>query len=805
MKNCTSCGAALQPHWKFCTNCQAPQPAQQDSGTAAPADPDASRTAGSGDQNEQPTQRFEQPAAGPTDSQPTQRFEQPTPWPTDSQPTQRFEQPPAQAGASTPTTSVFDPPVVAPTGAYATGGSFAQHAPGQGAGASANPGGYGPGNGNNFTGPGNGANNNGNGPAGPGVPPSGSETPKKPNRKVIILVVVLAILLALGIGAYFFVQNIVRGGAGSPEAAADKLLESIESKDVVSLVGLVPPNEREPLQRLQEHVEEKMDEFGIQDAMDKVGRGEEENEDELTFDGVDITFTDVAPEITEIDENTALIKYTEGEVRVQMDPDATNGQLRSLLDASGDAGEEKIDETTKLSELGPDGSALTLVATKRDGSWYISPTYSVVEMVNQSEDYGHGSVPDSAGGSNSPAEAAQAMVESLPEVMDKGSVEPLAGTLSVHEGGLLYLYGEMFDSVLEGVAGEELNVSDVRFSEGETDGDRASAVVENITLESGYGDEITVTKDCIEGETDSDSFCLSGSGYSSNASPEMFGGVKEFSLTTVKEDGKWRVSMEDTVVDWMIRWSDSLTREQALALMQLASSEDPSGDIVPDEATEVEFNSAGYAVLSLSLDEDMELAAEDEYEFGTITVYSEDGKEEISTLGYGDEIPAGDYKLVVFAGYEWDGEFAENGSDTNYSKELTLTEDDGYSSSTSPTSPKSPSTTPSPSASPSTAPDAPEDSAYGLLMPGETMSHDMAASDGESEAVVTVMGSSTSPIVIGVTLDGQEHKLDIAQGGRGELPIPYPNDGKGHTMTVRMIDGGDGSMMLSYNISIERK
>ena len=770
MKNCTTCGAELQSHWKFCTNCQAPQPASQDSGTAATAGPGTSPSAGIA------------PAAGqPQTEQPTQRFEQTPGQQHQQQPQQQpQQQAPAEPGMPTQATSVFDPPVMAPAGAYAQAGGPAQPAPGTPAYAAADKGqGEGPAY-SDFNG-----NGNGNVPGGPGVPPSGSGAPKKGSRKVIILVVVLVILLGLGIGAYFFVQNMFRGGAGSPEAASDKLLESIESKDLVGLAGMVPPDEREPLQRLQEHLEDKFDEFGIEVALEKVGRGEEVNEDEFTLDGVDVSFEGVKPEITEIDDNTALIKYTEGEVRVVVDPAATNGQLRSVLEATGDEDEEKIDETTDLAELGPDGSALTLVATQRDGRWYVSPVYSIVEMVSESEGYARGTVPDSAGGSDSPDEAARAMVEALPKVVSEGSVEPLAGSLSVHEGGLLYLYGEMFDDALSAMAGEELDISDVRFTEGEKDGDRATAVVENIKIESEYGDEITLTKDCIKGERESDSFCLNGSGYSIEPAPSMLGGLKELSLTTVKEDGKWRVSMGETFTDWAIKWTDSLNREQALALLSLTSGEDATGDITVGESTEVKFNSAGYAVLNLKLDEDMELEAEDEYDFGTMTVYSKDGKEELGKVGYGDEIPAGDYKLVVFAGSEWDEEFAEKGEDFSYSKDLTLEEYEGFSSSYDMS-----------------------DSIFGLLpLDVEPQEHTLEARDSDTELVVEINGSagpSREPVTVVVTLDGKQNELKIAPGVPGNLTLPYPGDGKEHELVVELRAGeGYDYAFLTYEAELK--
>ncbi|MCC9175410.1 hypothetical protein [Arthrobacter sp. zg-Y179] len=811
MKHCTSCGAELQPHWKFCTNCQAPQPALSGGETTAPQGTEADAAPSSGTHRADSPQAASPQAASPqaaspqaVDSQspaqaeqPTQRFEQ-APAQTE-QPTQRFEQAPAQqhseqqtAAMRTPaaSTSVFDPPFVSQAAAQSGSGQ-----PGTGY---TGPAGSGP----TYGAPNDGGPAGPQGPTGPGAPSSGG---KKPSRKLtIILVSVLALLVILGLAAFFIVQNMVRGGAGSAEDAADKVVESIESKDIIGLATMVPPEEREPLQRIQEQVMDKVEEFGLEEAINKVADEDAEIDDELTFDGISITFEGVDPEVTEIDESTALIKYTSGEARFQLDPAETTGAIRSGLEAGGYEDEEKIDETVQLNEMGADGSPLTLVATERDGRWYVSPMYSIAEIINESEGYDRGSVPETAGGSDSPAAAAQAAVEAVPDVVSEGSLEPLAGTLSIHEGSLLYLYQDLFDDMMAGAGGEELNISDVRFTDGDKDGDRAVAVVENITVESEYGDEITLTSECIEGERESDSICFSDSGYSIEPSMEMLGGAKIMSLTTIEEEGKWRVSLGHTVADWIINWTDSLTREQALALMQLANTEDATGDISVDESTEVEFNSAGFAVLNLTVDEDMALEPEDG-DFGDMLVYSEDGKDQIADLGWGDEVEAGSYKLVVFAGPEWQEEFAEKGNDFEHSADLTLVEGKGYDfSNDSDYSDSDYSADSVPSGSYIS-------SDYGVLSTGSSeesaKSHTIAGADVEADLEISALGSSSSTIVLGITLDGKEEKLEIPMGERVEYSIAYPNDGKDHELKVQILSATPETdfNLVSYTVAVKTK
>ncbi|WAP51412.1 hypothetical protein OL239_16550 [Arthrobacter sp. ATA002] len=710
-----SCGAKLQPEWKFCGTCREPVPRD-----AAPGRP---------------------------------------------------------AIRETGTAPAADAASASDTGAAPASGTAA--APASGTAAVAE-----------FSGPG--------GPGGPGASDT-AEGFKKPSRKVIISVSVLLALAVAGIGAYFYIQNMIRGGAGSAESAADKLIEAVEDKDLTGFFTMLPPQERDALQRVQEAAEEQAEEHGILDAAAKVSDGDAGSGDEdgmdLSLDGIDISLGGAEPVVTEIDEHLAMIKFSSGELRVQIDPAQTTGAIRSAFEAGGDM--DPIDESTPFASLGINNSGLTLMATETQGRWYISPLYSGLEFAQQFTGSSRGNVPGQpAPGSDSAADAARNAVAVLPQMVSNGSVMPLAPYLSGYEGNALYYYGGLIDSVLGGSGSDEFYLGEVAFRDGGKDGNRTKAVVENITVETEYGDRFNLTSNCIMEDGD-EQMCANGSGYGLRygGSPEpdglsLLNSSTEWSLTTVKEDGKHKVSILDSAADWAAGWVRSLTREQALALMDLARSEDPSGDMAVGEESDVAFNSAGYAVKTLTVEEKQRVEFQGNY--GKVHVYPAGSGARLATLGGNadpKELEPGDYKLVIFAGNDWSDKFAGDGSGVQYSEPVTARKyisppridgsDYAYS-----------------------------DSIYTESNRYSTNEVQLEVPEGNDvELVVTITdlytsSSSTSGSLI-LTLDGNRYQVPV-NGGDAEQVIPYPADSEAETLGLELDMGGKyGS--VSYSLEFVRK
>lgn len=599
---------------------------------------------------------------------------------------------------------------------------------------------------------------------------------------------VAVLVIGLALGAYFFISSFIKGGAGSPEKAADKLIESLEDEDVIGLFTMMAPEEREGLRRVQETLFEKADEFDLAEAAASVSDkpGSEPEDMDLSLEGVDISFKDVDPVVEPIDDNIALIRFPSGEVQLNIDPGSTEGALRAAYDASGSM--EAIHESASLEDLGPDQSGLTLVATESDGRWYISPLYSGFELISQFSEVPRGTVPDGKTGADSPSAAATAAVKSLPEIFNSASMDPLAPHLSSHEGDILYYYGGLLDSVLPYLTGSDFAVDNASFRDGEKDGDRSTAVVEDITLSSGYGDEIRITSTCLEDTSADEKLCVNGSGYAlengrPTTAPAAFlsGGADEISLTTVKEDGKWKVSVMETAADWAVNWAESLTREQALALLDLAQSEEPQGNLVLGEEQDISFNSAGYAVRSFTQDEESALAALEDGSYGAVEVFTPDGKELISSFrSTQTEVPAGDYKVVIYAPDEWEERHASEGNGLDYSTSFGINAYveppmiGGFENSY----------------------DSVLHQSQGYYADMNSRSLFMTVPEGQDvELVLTIQGTGTGwskPGVLVVELEDERYEIPVSTT-KEEVVIPYPSDAESHSIELELEDGDQES------------
>ena len=728
MNYCMSCGTALQPEWRFCGNCRRPVgEGGEQQGSAAAEPPAGSRPS---PQNPTPENSTEQ-----DHSQQDQQSQNPT---------QQDQQPQPQPGAAVP---------------------------------------GGPGNGPGGTGGQPGPGNDGSGDG-----TDGTDGPrKKASRKTLVLATLAVVLVVAGVGAFLFIQNIIRGGAGSPGQVAEKLMESVEAKDGVALATMVAPAERDSLNRLREGLTEKVEEFGILEAANKVGEDLEDVDDDISFDGITVTFENVEPKVTEVDDQLAVLAFDSGSVRVQVDPEQTTGAVRSALEAADEM--EKIDETTEFSELGIDGDPLLMAAVKDNGRWYLSPLYTGLELMTQSTGNERGTLPEGVDGSGSPAEAVQALIGAVPGIVQSGKITDVGNYLVSYEGNAVHYYGRALDDAAGGGSNIDLKLTANTFKDAEQDGDRGRATVETLEAEV-EGDKLRVTSDCIELDG-SDEMCRGKSGYvmlEGDVDGEaVVRALPPLGMSTVKEDGDWKVSLMDTTTDWTLQWLDSITREQALAMLDLARSEDAAGTMTVGEETDLKFNSAGYAVMKLELDEAVILDSTDDY--SALTVYSPDGKETITSADsyLREETPAGEYKVVIYAGDEWADKFAENGNDVQYSTSMTLegvVEDptiNGYPG-----------------------------EEYGYLTldeyPGPTEEITVEVPKGNDvQLVLEAMGSFSEwdkPGSLVATLDGKEYTVAVGNDPE-EHVIPVPDDGKEHTLKLELVKGTGSGSEVDYTLTFE--
>lgn len=575
---------------------------------------------------------------------------------------------------------------------------------------------------------------------------------------MVILLSIVGVLILAGSAGAIVLNNILRGGADSPEQAVTKSLESITNKDLVGLFTMVSPHERDALVRIQEAVVNKVKEEGVVDAAKSVAPGDSgQGGSELVFDGVDVSFSGVSPSVTQVSDDVAVVHISSGEIKLKIDPAQTKGAIRSIYDTFEN--EELTDESWDIGDLGPSRAGLSVLATKKDGRWYVNIGGSVLEAINSSEGKPRGIIPASGqGGSDKPQDAAKSAVQASQSQV----ASQVAPFLVKDEANILYLYGHLWNEFNTN-SSFEFSLGNVDFTEGPHEGNRAHAYVNLINVVTRSGDKFTFTDSCINNSSSNqEGNCLNASAYQMDGYGA--GGINwmsallshdgKFALTTVNEDGKWKVSLLDTVADHLVGAAESLTHEQTLATANLARSEAAASAVNLGESNNLAFNSAGYAVATLKLDKSTQLQLDKDSTLGAVVLFSPDGRESKGSVYTGDYnstiFEPGEYKVVSWAG---SSDFADasrqDGKDPKLSAPINIRE---Y---VQPATVNGSKTTNSTYVSSSSR-------TYSLVVP----------TDQAGALLVEVDSVSSSKAKIVATVDGSPYSVEATPGKVTGIPVP---------------------------------
>jgi hypothetical protein len=500
---------------------------------------------------------------------------------------------------------------------------------------------------------------------------------------MIALLSAAGVLVVGGAAGAVVLTNVLRGGADSPEQAVTKSIEAMTNKDLVGLFTMVAPHERDAVMRVQDAVAKKIKDEGIADAAKSVAaKDSAESGSELVFDGVDVTFSGVSPSVSQVSEDVAVVHVSSGEIKLHIDPAQTKGAIRSMYDNFENT--SVTDQSWDISRLGPSNSGLSILATKKDGRWYVNVAGSALEAVNSYQSTARGVIPASSQtGSDSPQTAAKSAVQAA----QTQSASQVAPFMVKDEANLFYLYGHLWNK-FNTSSSSKFSFGNVDFTEGPREGNRAQAYVNQINVTNGSSDRFTLTDKCLKNSSSGSDQgnCLNGSAYESNGygSGEinwvsaLLSRDGKFALTTVNEDGKWKVSLLDSAADHLVSAVASLTHEQSLAVSGLARSQAASGAIVLGESKNLDFNNAGYAVATLKLDKKTQLQLDRQSTLGAVSLFSVDGKNDAGRVyqsgSSSSTFEAGEYKVVAWAGSEFREAFRKDGKTAGISQPVKILE-----------------------------------------------------------------------------------------------------------------------------------
>jgi hypothetical protein len=162
------------------------------------------------------------------------------------------------------------------------------------------------------------------------------------------------------------------GGAESPEAAANLLLDALDDEDALGAVDVLLPGERDTFQEPMQRFMTRLEDWGVI------------SDDSLTgISGIDITVTDrdVDADETNVDDIVNLTVSATVASKVDGAALPIGDWLREQL------GDEQIAEIEELDEeSAPEDGSFPITAVRKDGRWYLSLFYTAAEQARAQTD-----------------------------------------------------------------------------------------------------------------------------------------------------------------------------------------------------------------------------------------------------------------------------------------------------------------------------------------------------------------------------------------------------------------------------------
>lgn len=396
------------------------------------------------------------------------------------------------------------------------------------------------------------------------------EPPPRRSRGAMIGAIVGVIAL-LAAGAFALVKitgNDDDGGAASPVDAGTEFIEALGNEDILGVVDLLLPGERQTLREpLVDLIDDlvRLEVLSDDATLDKVG-------------GVDLQFTDI-----EVDEESTsaddIVNLTiSGAASIVIDGTAVPiGDL--LVEDVFDGERPDLDADEETSEFGD----LPITVVERDGRWYVSAAYTVAEILRTRDG---ADIPESgvdAAGADEPELAVDEMLDAIADQ----DLEQLIGLLDPTEAEALQRYAPLFLDVAQDevdAAGVDIEITDREYTV-DGSGSRRSIGVESLTFRASDGlseFEFTYADGCVSGEIDGEpqEFCGVRSGDIDGLSdglgigdPEaaqdlfdtlsdVFDDYAPTGIAVHQVDGQWYVSPLRTGFDAIDSVFDALDRNE---------------------------------------------------------------------------------------------------------------------------------------------------------------------------------------------------------------------------------------------------
>ena len=402
--------------------------------------------------------------------------------------------------------------------------------------------------------------------------------PERSKRSKLLVGGAVAAVIAVGAAGVFAVSNLTgapQGGAASPDELGMTLLRAIESEDVLGMVDVLSPGERDVFRD------------PLVDLVSELTRLEVLSTDadlsrilgidvELSNESVSATPTNV-PDITNIDLRADAVLSLDGSAVPIGELITDNVPADMLTELRG----TRLTETDELD--------VRLTAVEEDGRWYFSVFHTIAEVARQ----------EAAPGALIPAEGIGAAGAESPDVafdglLDRVEALDLTGllrTLNPGEAAALQRYAPLFLDDAEEALDEvplQWQITRREFRVDET-GDTATVLLDAIGIEGSIEGEpfsLEYADGCIRASSAGESFeqCSDSTfqdtmGFLDDAPEterlveivtEAFADMEETGLELRRTGDLWYVSPSTTVTEAVLNVLRALDRTELDAIIEQA-------------------------------------------------------------------------------------------------------------------------------------------------------------------------------------------------------------------------------------------
>lgn len=402
---------------------------------------------------------------------------------------------------------------------------------------------------------------------GPVAPQPGPLGPSRiPGLLKAIAIVAAIVLVATGGFAVNRLLVTQVNGASSATNSVKDFLGALEDEDWTRLGLLLPPDETDQLAGLIGDIGDLQSKLGSagQSPIDQFeGISVEISDLRLTSEAVEADLTKVS-----IDRATIILKIDARTIESLADlvPDVDPAAVGAVEIEVSIAGPEvtyktttadDVDTGTETVVVGDREQAPFLMSVRRDGGWFVSPTFTAAQYTAEELGWQTADPGPSETGYDSPEQALTGFVEGLVETLQTADITHVADAMGGVEARLLKTYAPGINAELEADSDSDFDFGiespvtiddlDVEVTRGDNDQARVRIDKFEATLRS-EGTEATVVfdGDCIRTIGEGDQGCISDGGPFAERLYGAFGHV-----VAVPADGGWKISPVTTYFDWI--------------------------------------------------------------------------------------------------------------------------------------------------------------------------------------------------------------------------------------------------------------